>query len=89
MSSLEEYPGHDVIQSDVILPQTDSDESSAALETSGGGGAEGTEKDCIVDTGCQETILGVSVGGADGCGRPSFGVSWYISVGCPTRSVGA
>ena len=28
----------------------------------GGGGAEGTEKEFIIDTGCQETILGTSVG---------------------------
>ena len=34
VSSVEEYTGHDVIRSDVILPQTDSNESSAVLETS-------------------------------------------------------
>ena len=33
-SSLVEYLGHDVIWSYVILPQTDSDDSSTALETS-------------------------------------------------------
>ena len=77
VSSLKKYKGHDIIRSDVILPQTDSDESSAVLEisvlgavgtgavwsqTGGGGGAEGTKKDFIVDTGCQETILETSVG---------------------------
>ena len=41
VSSMEEHTGHDVIRSDVILPQTDSDESSAVLET-GVVGAVGT-----------------------------------------------
>ena len=34
VSSLEEYRGCDVTRIDVIRPQTDSDKSSAALETS-------------------------------------------------------
>ena len=34
VSSLKKYKGHDIIHSDVILPQTDSDESSAVLEIS-------------------------------------------------------
>ena len=42
MSSLEEYPGNDVVRSDVILPQTDLDASSAVLETSSVVGAVGT-----------------------------------------------
>ena len=57
---------------DVIRPQTDSDKSSVALETSvvgaigmgaprsqtgvGGGGAEGTVKDFIVDTGFRSLL---------------------------------
>ena len=34
----------------------------ARVPRGGGGGAEGTVKDCVVDTGCQETIIGMSVG---------------------------
>ena len=93
VSSLDGYPGHDLIQMDVIRPQTDSDESSAALETSVVG---------AVDTGagwgdCKrfhswyrmsgDYYMDVG-GGADVCGQSSFGVGRFVSIGGPRRSVG-
>ena len=69
VTSVEEYKERDVALSDVVLPQTDPDESSAELETivvgdvgTGTlwfltGWAEGTEIEFMIDTGCQATSV--------------------------------
>ena len=69
VTSMEEYKERDVVLSDVVLPQTDPDESPAELETivvcavgTGApwfltGWAEGTEIEFMIDTGCRATRL--------------------------------
>ena len=92
VSSFDGYLGHDVIRIDVIRPQTD---SSAALwvllerEPPGlrlGGGGGGGWGDCrrfhswYRVSGDYYRDVG---GGADVCGRPSFDVGRFVSVGAP------
>ena len=95
VSSLEEYPRHDVIRSDVILPQTDSDVLEISVvgavgmgahwsQTGGWGDWTGFHRWCRVSGDYSRDVDG----GADVSGQPSFGVGRFVSVGGPARTVG-